>query len=210
MTNTKALPFAATVVLSAVGAVAGTLTLAAATGAATGTSPKTAKALAPSHDRVARGKYLVAIMGCNDCHTPLKMTEKGPEPDMSRALSGHPEQLKMPAAPAASGPWMWQGAVTNTAFAGPWGVTYAPNLTPDVNTGLGIWTEEMFVKAIRTGKHFGVSRPIQPPMPWATFRNASDEDLKSIYAYLRSLPPAKNLVPDYEPPAPPASVSASR
>jgi mono/diheme cytochrome c family protein len=206
MKNTKALPVAATVVLAALSAVVDARILAAAPGATAGANPK---ASAASHARVARGKYLVAIMGCNDCHTPLKMTDKGPEPDMSRMLSGHPQDLKMPAAPAASGPWMWQGAVTNTAFAGPWGVSYAANLTPDVNTGLGIWTEEMFVKAIRTGKHFGVSRPIQPPMPWATFRNASDEDLKAIYAYLRSIPPAKNLVPDYQPPAP-ASVNASR
>ncbi|HSB37118.1 MAG TPA: diheme cytochrome c-553, partial [Thermoanaerobaculia bacterium] len=76
----------------------------------------------------ARGKYLVAIMGCNDCHTPLKMTEKGPVPDETRLLSGHPQDMKLPVAPAANGPWVWHGAATNTAFAGPWGVTYAANL----------------------------------------------------------------------------------
>lgn len=150
--------------------------------------------------RVARGKYLVAVLACNDCHTPHKPGPEGPEPDMTKMLSGHPQGLAMPEASAANGPWIWQGAATMTAFAGPWGVSYAANLTPDVNTGLGIWTEEMFVKAIRTGKHFGVSRPIMPPMPWPAFRNASDEDLKSIYAYLRSIPPVKNLVPDYQPP----------
>jgi hypothetical protein len=208
MTNIKALPVAATVVLAAFGAVVGVRTF-AATRATAGASPKAA-APAASHARVARGKYLVSIMGCHDCHTPLKMTATGPEPDMSRALSGHPQELKMPAAPAASGPWLWQGAATNTAFSGPWGVTYTFNLTPDVNTGLGIWTEEMFVKAIKTGRHMGVSRQIQPPMPWQVYRNASVEDLKSIYAYLRTIPPVKNLVPDYQPPAPPASVNASR
>ena len=155
-----------------------------------------------SATRVERGKYLVVAIGCNDCHTPLKMGAHGPEPDMTRMLSGHPAALKMPPAPSAQGPWLWSGAATNTAFAGPWGVSYAANLTPDQNTGLGIWREEDFVKAIRTGKHFGVSREILPPMPWTAFRNLSEEDLKSVYAYLRSIPPVTNLVPDPEPPAP--------
>lgn len=163
---------------------------------------------APAHAKsptpVERGKYLVAIMGCNDCHTPLKMGPNGPEPDESRYLSGHPQEVG-PLAPAAShgpanGPWMWQGAATNTAYTGPWGVTYTANLTPDVNTGIGIWTEEMFVKTIKTGKHWGVARPIQPPMPWPAYRNASEDDLKAIYAYLRTIKPIKNLVPDYQPP----------
>jgi hypothetical protein len=143
---------------------------------------------------VGRGKYLVSVLGCNDCHTPWKMGENGPEPDMSRMLSGHPADLKMPPAPALQGPWVWSAAGTNTAFAGPWGVSYTFNLTPDVNTGMGIWTEDMFMKAIRTGKHFGQSRPIAPPMPWPAYRNLTDEDLRTI-------PPVKNLVPDYEPPA---------
>ena len=156
--------------------------------------------------REARGKYLVAAMGCNDCHTPWKVGPNGPEPDMTRMLSGHPQGVKADVPAANSGhPWLWSGAATNTAFSGPWGISYAANLTPDQNTGLGIWTEEMFVKAIRTGKHFGVSRPIMPPMPWFAFRNLNDDDLKSIYAYLRTVPPVKNLVPDYQPPAANAS-----
>jgi hypothetical protein len=89
---------------------------------------------------------------------------------------------------------------TLTAFAGPWGISYAINLTPDQNTGIGIWTEELFIKALRTGKHFGTSRDIQPPMPWPWYGKASEADPKAIYAYLRSIPPIKNLVPDYEPP----------
>ena len=153
--------------------------------------------------RAARGKYLVTIMSCNDCHTPFKMGPKGPEPDMTRMLSGHPETLKLPPPPAPSGPWIWSGAGTNTAYAGPWGVSYAANLTPDQNTGIGIWTEEMFVKAMRTGKHFGTSRDIQPPMPWPWIGQATDEDLKAIYAYLRTIPPVVNHVPDYQEPAAP-------
>jgi len=147
----------------------------------------------------ARGKYLVNGIGCNDCHTPLKMGPKGPEPDMTRLLSGHPEQMgALPAAPAR-GPWLWAGAATNTAFSGPWGISYAANLTPDQNTGLGIWTEDMFVRALRTGRHMGTSREIMPPMPWTAFKNLSDEDLKSIYAYLRTLKPVVNHVPDAQP-----------
>jgi hypothetical protein len=156
---------------------------------------------------VERGQYLVSVMGCHDCHTPLKLGPNGPEPDLTRGLSGHPEQMgPLPAMPP-SGPWIWHGAGTNTAFTGPWGVSYAANLTPDQNTGLGIWTEDMFVRAIRTGRHMGTSRPILPPMPWPAFRNANDDDLKSIYAYLRTIKPVTNHVPDVtvaEAPAAPA------
>ena len=153
--------------------------------------------------RVSRGEYLVKTIGCSDCHTPMKMGANGPEPDMDRFLSGHPEELgPLTAAKASDQPWMWAGAASMTAFSGPWGVSYTANLTPDQNTGLGIWTEEMFISAIRTGKHMGTSRPILPPMPWPAFRNATDEDLKSIYAYLRSIKPVVNHVPDVvDPPA---------
>jgi mono/diheme cytochrome c family protein len=177
-----------------------------AAGVAAGCSDRTGSVKVSAADqsaRVERGKYLVTMIGCNDCHTPLKMGAKGPEPDMARFLSGHPEQMGPLPAATAQGPWLWAGAATNTAFAGPWGVSYAANLTPDRNTGLGIWTEEMFVTAIRTGRHMGTSREILPPMPWPAFRNATDEDLRSIYAYLRSLPPVTNHVPDIQPPPAP-------
>ncbi len=151
--------------------------------------------------QVKRGEYLVSVMGCNDCHTPLKIGPNGPEPDMSRFLTGHPEQMGPLPAKLSEGPWLWSGAATNTAFTGPWGVSYAANLTPDQNTGLGIWTEDMFVKAIRTGKHMGASRDILPPMPWPAFRNATDDDLKAVFAFLRSLKPVVNHVPDVQPPA---------
>ena len=94
------------------------------------------------------------------------------------------------------GPWVWSGAATNTAFSGPWGVSYTANLTPDQNTGLGIWTEDMFVQAIRTGRHMGVSRPINPPMPWPMYRNMTDSDLRAIFAFLQTIPAVKNKVPD--------------
>jgi hypothetical protein len=131
----------------------------------------------------------------------MQLGPGGPVPDMTRMLSGHPESMKMPATPPLPEPWLWVGAATNTAFAGPWGVTYAINLTPDENTGLGIWTEDMFVRALKTGRHMGTSRVIQPPMPWPAYSHMTDEDLKAMYAYLRSIPPIKNQVPDYQEPA---------
>jgi mono/diheme cytochrome c family protein len=146
--------------------------------------------------RVARGAYLVSAMGCHDCHTPFKLGPQGPEPDMSRALTGHPQGLVMPTPPALpKGPWSWLGADTNTAFAGAWGVSFTANLTPDPETGLGKWTEDIFIATIRTGRHEGKGRPVLPPMPWPMIRNLNDEDLGAIFAYLRSLPPVKNRVP---------------
>lgn len=174
--------------------------------ASTGTTqaqPKPAGQSNVAAKRIERGKYLVTIMACNDCHTPLKMGPKGPEPDMTRMLSGHPEQMKLPPPPKPAGPWMGTFAATNTAFAGPWGVSYSANLTPDANTGIGggVWSEEVFLKAMKTGKHMATSREIQPPMPWQWLGRATDEDLKATFAYLKSIPPITNHVPDYEPPA---------
>jgi hypothetical protein len=164
------------------------------------------KAAPPDPARIKRGEYLVTIGGCNDCHTPWKMGANGvPEMDMSRMLSGHPEGMPLPPPPKPVGPWMISATATNTAWAGPWGISYTMNLTPDENTGIGIWTEEMFFKAMRTGKHMGTSRPINPPMPWFNYGKATDEDLRSIFAYLRSIPPIKNRIPDYEEPKPAAA-----
>jgi hypothetical protein len=151
-------------------------------------------------DPVERGRYLVSVLGCNDCHTPWKMGENGPEPDMSRMLSGHPMEIQLKPAPRLEGGWGWAGSQTNTAFSGPWGVSYAMNLTPDELSGIGIWTEDMFVRAIRTGKHWGQSRPIMPPMPWQVYRNLTDEDLHAVWAFLRSIPPIRNRPPDYDAP----------
>src|SRR5687767_2953167 len=129
---------------------------------------------APATDaaKIERGAYLVRSMGCNDCHTPWKMGPRGPEPDMTRALTGHPAGVVMPAPPRLpSGPWTWLGAETNTAFAGPWGVSFAANLTPDPETGLGRWTEETFIATLRTGRREGKGRQLLPPMPWPMIRN---------------------------------------
>lgn len=157
----------------------------------------------PTSAQVARGKYLVATSACMDCHTPLKMGPNGPEPDLSRLLSGHPESLQMPPVPALpEGPWLVVSSATNTAWAGPWGVSYTANLTPDPETGMGKWTTQDFVATIRTGRHMGRGRPVLPPMPVPVYNNFNDRDLASIFAYLRTLPPVKNRVPEPLPPAP--------
>jgi hypothetical protein len=145
-------------------------------------------------DPVARGKYLVSFGGCNDCHTPLKLTSKGPAPDMARMLSGHPHDTKLPVPDLKPGPW-FAATAGMTAWTGPWGITYAANLTPDINTGLGIWTEDMFLTAMRTGRHIGAGREILPPMPWQNLAALNDNDLKAIYAYLRTIPAIQNPVP---------------
>ncbi|BDU78582.1 hypothetical protein [Mesoterricola sediminis] len=143
-----------------------------------------------------RGAYLVQIGGCNDCHTPLKLGPRGPEPDLARMLSGHPEALKMPPAPVLpEGPWAVTMAATSTAFAGPWGVSYAANLTPDKETGLGAWTEAQFLQMIRTGRHLGQGRPVLPPMSVHSLRAATEADQKALFAYLKSIAPVSNRVP---------------
>lgn len=150
-----------------------------------------------------RGRYLVAVGSCIDCHTPFVLGPGGPEPDMTRLMSGHPEDLVLPEPPALpEGPWMWVGAATNTAFAGPWGVSYAPNLTPDAS-GMAAWDVEIFRQAMRTGQHYGVARPILPPMPWPALAQMTDEDLEAVFAYLQSLPPIVNHAPDSLPAPPP-------
>jgi mono/diheme cytochrome c family protein len=150
-------------------------------------------------DMVKRGSYLVTAAGCNDCHSPKKLTPMGPEVDSTKILSGHPEGMPMipfDADALKPGHWIQMGPDL-TAYVGPWGVSYAANLTPDSTTGIGAWTEDAFIKTIRTGKHLGLEggRPILPPMPWPEFAKLKDDDLKAIYAYLRSLPPVHNKVP---------------
>jgi len=154
---------------------------------------------AQGRGQLARGEHLVLVLGCHDCHTPKIMGANGPEPDMTKRFMGHPEGSHLSAPPAAAaGPWAISCTMDLTAWSGPWGVSYAINLTPDQDTGIGIWTEEMFLKAMRTGKHMGESssRPILPPMPWQDFNNLTDEELKDVFAYLRSMPAMTNHVPE--------------
>jgi cytochrome c553 len=163
-----------------------------------------AQARTAAKDAIRRGEYLVGYGGCGDCHTPKVMTPSGPVPDKARLLSGHQASERLPPVPADVGPdpnkW---GAITNanlTAWAGPWGISFAANLTPDPQTGMGNWTAELFIKTMRTGKHFGVGRPLLPPMPWSNAAGLTDQDLKAVFAYLKSLKPIQNQVPQPQPP----------
>jgi mono/diheme cytochrome c family protein len=156
----------------------------------------------PASAQLERGRYLVTTSGCHDCHTPWKMGAQGPEPDMSRMLSGHPQEVVMPPAPPLpDGPWVGTMSATNTAWSGPWGTSFTANLTPDRETGLGRWTLENFREAIRTGRHMGRGRPILPPMPFPMYRHMTDEDLAAIFAYLQTIPAIQNRVPDPLPPS---------
>lgn len=166
------------------------------------------KGTAPPHKytqaQLARGEAHIRMGGCNDCHTPMMFDAQSGVwvPQMNRMLSGHPEGAPDPQSKLAAGDQLVVGP-TFTSFVLPFGVVYAANLTPDTETGSGGWTEEAFFRIFRTGKHLGGSgRPILPPMPWASLAKASDEDLRSVFAYLRSIPPVKNKVPDPKVPEP--------
>ncbi|TGM96467.1 c-type cytochrome [Leptospira yasudae] len=149
--------------------------------------------------RIERGKKLVLVGGCGDCHTPKTMTAQGPVPDDSKFLAGYLETNRLPDYKSLqNSPWLlFTGDLT--AVVGPWGVSFAKNITPDKETGLGGWTEEMFVQTVRTQKRMGVGRPLLPPMGpiFAANLNAlNDEELKDIFAYLKSIKPVKNKVPE--------------
>ncbi len=146
---------------------------------------------------IERGKYLVNIGLCHDCHSPKVFTDQGPEPDGTRLLSGNPaDMLFKNFDPALVNEGLVLMNPHFTAFAGPWGVSYAANLTPDA-TGLGSWNEENFLRAMREGKYKGLtnSRDLLPPMPWHYYRLMSDEDILAIFAYLKTLKPVRNIVP---------------
>ena len=142
----------------------------------------------PGDPQVERGRYLVTLGVCHDCHTP-----KGPDgrPQLDRLLSGHPEGTSP--APAIKG--MVTVPLTATAFTGPWGTSFARNLTPDKATGIGTWTEAQFIKVLRTGIR-GNGAPLRPLMPWEWFAQLTDEDLRAIFAYLQTIPPIDNAVPE--------------
>ena len=142
---------------------------------------------APGGDPVARGKFLSELLGCVGCHTPHDADGK---PDLNYLMAGH--RAADPAPTWSDSMWdRGAGMVVSTAgtaYAGPWGVTFARNLTPDKTTGIGAWTEESFIYILREGT-------LKPPMPSVLYGNLSDDDLKAIFAYLKSLAPVKNLVP---------------
>jgi hypothetical protein len=153
-------------------------------------------------DPVKHGEYLVQTMGCNDCHSPKRMGPQGPEVIRETMLSGYPSNrptIKFEHELLKNGFSMFYPDLTGAI--GPWGTSFAANLTPD-DTGLGNWTFENFKKAMTQGKSKGMDngRMLLPPMPWINYVNMEEEDLKAIFAYLKSIPAVKNVVP---PPVPP-------
>lgn len=146
---------------------------------------------------IKRGDYLVTAMGCDDCHSPKKMGPMGPEIIPELRLSGFQQHNVLPPVePSAIGNGWVLMSPDLTAAAGPWGITYAANITSD-STGIGSWTEEQFKKSVKEGKSKGLegTRPLLPPMPWQNFARLTDLDLKSIYTFLMSTNPVKNVVP---------------
>lgn len=150
---------------------------------------------------VERGKYLVTTMGCNDCHSTKKMGPQGPVIDSAVMLAGYLETNPLPTFDADA---VKKGLIVFTpgltAAMGPWGTSFAGNITPD-STGIGSWTLTQFKKAIREGKYKGLegSRPLMPPMPWQNFTNITDEDAEAVFTYLKSIKPVKNRVPTFRP-----------
>ena len=154
-------------------------------------------AVLTKEERIQRGSYLVNSIGCDDCHSPKRIGAMGPEIIPELRLSGYTSDrpfAKVDTSVVQNGWTLFNMDLTSAV--GPWGQSFAANLTP-VETGLGNWKEEQFVKAMKKGKFKGLdnTRPLLPPMPWINYRNMSEEDLKSIFAYLQSLTPVKNIVP---------------
>ena len=137
--------------------------------------PLPASGPVPEPDRSSRasyGKYLTKIANCTGCHTPRN--ERGaPIPGME-----------------------WSGGVN---LVGPWGDVHSVNLTPDPS-GIPYYTEDLFLKVIHTGNPGG--HPLSPIMPWNYYRNMTDDDLKSIFAYLRTLEPVKHRIDNSSPRTP--------
>jgi len=127
------------------------------------------KAPMSAADQLARGKYLTIVGGCIDCHTPGTFYGM---PDTTRNLSG-----------------------SELGWEGPWGTTYPRNLTPDPETGLGKYSAEDIIRAIRSGQRLDGS-PMLPPMPWQNYAQMTDEDLQALATYLKAIPAVSHKVPD--------------
>lgn len=149
---------------------------------------------------VSRGSYLVNSMGCDDCHSPKKFGPNGPELIEDQRFSGHHADSPLPKTDTNTVLKGWSlFAPDLTAAVGPWGMSFAANISSD-QTGIGNWTEEQFFRAIREGKSKGLkeSRPLLPPMPWPQYRNLNDQDIKAIFAFLKSTKPVENRVPEWK------------
>jgi hypothetical protein len=185
------------------GALIGTISLVRCNNAPAAEQPMDTKgsSQASKPNLVERGKYLVTTLGCNDCHSSKKMGPQGPVIDSAFMLAGYLETNPVPTFEADA---VKRGLIvmmpTTTAFMGPWGTSFAANLTPD-STGIGSWSLDQFKKALREGKYKGLegSRPLMPPMPWQNYVAMTDEDAEAVFTYLKSIKPVKNRIPDFRP-----------
>lgn len=153
---------------------------------------------------IKKGQYLVTTLGCNDCHSPKRMGAQGPELIPELMLSGFQSTNQLPPMPTDALKYGWSLFYPDlTAAVGPWGVSFAGNITPD-QTGIGTWSLEQFKIAITKGKFKGMEngRSLLPPMPYQNYAHMTDEDVTAIYTYLKSVPPVKNVVPTNIPPSP--------
>ena len=146
-----------------------------------------------------RGEYLVKESNCSYCHTPTVESNGEIVPDTSRMFSGHPQDAPVPVIPDVSldsEEWIeFLTTLDSTVWAGEWGITFSANITPDKETGIGKWDRKTFIKTMRQGKHKGIGRNIQPPMPWRDYGKLSDSELSSIFEYLQTIKPIRNKVP---------------
>lgn len=163
--------------------------------------------LAPvsQEDKVKTGELLVAKLDCEICHSPKKMGPQGPEVIPGQRFGGHHANVPLPPTDEKILKSGWVlFAPDFTSFIGPWGQSYAANISSD-STGIGLWTEEQFKKVIREGKFKGLdnTRPILPPMPWSAYKNLNDEEISAVFAFLKSTTPVHNVVPEAKIAAPP-------
>lgn len=183
--------------LIVLGALAGLVTVALVACTSGSAKKGNAEVVLSQDSLIKRGSYLVSAIGCDDCHTPKKFGPNGMEFDMEKRFAGHlaNSPLGKPDLSVVKEGYMLF-ALDITSAAGPWGQSYAANISSDA-TGIGNWTEEQFFTAIREGKYKGLKegRSLLPPMPWFVYKNFSDEDLKAIFAFLKSTKPINNLVP---------------
>ena len=152
--------------------------------------------------KVKMGEILSEEFGCVDCHSPKILINDQILIDEKKMFSGHPQGNKLPDfPPEIVGPGKWRGLYTTdmTAWGGPWGISYSANLTPDKETGIGKWSEQNFISVIKLGIHSSLARKMMPPMPWNDISRLNDDELGAIFAYLKSLKPVKNKVPESSP-----------
>jgi hypothetical protein len=146
---------------------------------------------------IIRGEYLVTVGGCDDCHSPKRMGNRGPEIIPETRFGGYPSDrpIQKISFDALKNGWALMGG-DMTSAVGPWGMSFAGNISSD-ETGIGNWSEEQFITSLRKGKYKGIetSRDLLPPMPWFNYAKMSDYDLKAIFTFLKSSNPVKNVVP---------------